>query len=131
MAPIIGKIIRQQIEDSRFTFVQIAKLLDIDVSTMQRIFKAKSVQTKYLQKLSIILNVPLKVFFGESWDQPPAPNVLGKLELDTHDGQPAERFFYGFVLPHQQPDLLEKMKKIKINDIRAMSLPAEPNPSDN
>ena len=91
--------------------------MEVDISTMQRFFRSESVQSKYLVGLSKILQVPVKVFFGEEWETPPAPAATIRISLDSDHGQPVQRFFYGFIFQEEQPEVLEKLKAIKVTDL--------------
>jgi hypothetical protein len=66
--------------------------------------------------LAKILQVPVKVFFGEEWETPPTPVIQAKISLDADTNEPVHRFFYGFILPHEKPEILAKLKTIKVDD---------------
>ena len=62
---MIGNKIKSSIEDSNFTFTQIAEKLGITYQYLFKIFSKESVETSYLFKIANILNISVTDFFED------------------------------------------------------------------
>lgn len=65
---LIGERIKKAIEKSGWDPNKVAAAINMSTANLYRIFKRDSVETKYLQKLSDLLGVPLSYFMDENSD---------------------------------------------------------------
>ena len=69
---MIGKQLKKVINESEVSVKEIADKLDLTPQSLYKMFKKESVESKYLEKIADILNLPMSVFFpGEK----PVANV--------------------------------------------------------
>jgi transcriptional regulator with XRE-family HTH domain len=61
----VGEKIKKAIERAGTDPIKVAANIDMSTANLYRIFKRDSVETKYLVKLSELLNVPLSYFYEE------------------------------------------------------------------
>jgi len=63
---MIGNKIKSLIEQSPLTFSEVAEALNMTYVNLFRIFNKESVETKHLEAIAKIINVPITAFFNEA-----------------------------------------------------------------
>ncbi len=64
----IGEKIKRAIKQSPFTISEVAKTIGISNQNLYKIFKRDSVESKYIKKLSDLLNIPQSYFYNNQND---------------------------------------------------------------
>jgi len=103
---LIGEKIKKAIERTSLDPVKVAAAINMSTANLYRIFKRDSVETKYLLRLSSLLNIPLSYFYEDSQTIDNFVNQNG--EISHNEGSSSER---SSSTSHSKSDLKYELEK--------------------
>ena len=72
----IGEKIKSTIEGSGLSISEVARRIGTSYQNLNKIFKKDSIESKYLEKIANVLNIPIDVFFNKEYIKPDKTELL-------------------------------------------------------